>query len=72
LRGLVFALIFPRIHVVTKEEAEKAAGNFTNVIDSEYRLSTCKLTLLDLNNELSNIDLLLQHKQRLRKLSWDQ
>jgi hypothetical protein len=37
-------------------------------IASVYRLSACRLTLLELNKELLELDHLLQLKQRLRKL----
>jgi len=41
------------------EEAGGAASAFTASINSAYRLSTHKLTLSDLNNELSGLDHLL-------------
>jgi hypothetical protein len=49
-------------------EADKATRNFTASIASAYRLSTSKITLLDLNSDLPALYLLLRHKQRLRKL----
>jgi hypothetical protein len=49
-------------------EADKAASDFTASIASAYRLSTSKITLLDINNELPGLDQLLKYKQRLRKM----
>jgi hypothetical protein len=42
--------------------------DFTFSIASAYRLLTSKVTLSDINNDLPGLDLLLKHKQRLRKL----
>jgi hypothetical protein len=50
------------------EEVKKAASAFTTSIVSVYRLSTRKLTLSDLNNELQGLDHLLHFNWRLRKL----
>jgi hypothetical protein len=47
------------------EEDEKAAVTFTVCLYSEYNLSTRKLTVLDLNNELPSLDHLLRLKKKL-------
>jgi hypothetical protein len=44
------------------------ACDFTASIASAYRLSTSKVTLSDINNDIPGLDRLLKHKQRLRKL----
>jgi hypothetical protein len=62
-------LISARIEINSEGKAVKAKRNFTASISSEYRLSTIKVTLSDINNHhLPGLDLLLKHKQRLRKL----
>jgi hypothetical protein len=48
-------------------ETDKAARDFTAYIFAAYKLSTSKIALLDLNNDLPGLGL-LKHKQRLRKL----
>jgi len=63
-QSLASELIPPRIQIDTVEEGEKAAPAFIASIASANRLSTRKLTLSDLNNELSS----LQVKRRLWKL----
>jgi hypothetical protein len=52
----------------SKEEADKATRNFTASIASAYRLSTCKIILLDFNKDLPGMESTLKHKLRLRKL----
>jgi hypothetical protein len=42
-------------------EADKAARDFTASIASAYRLSTYKVTLSDINNDLTGLDHLLKH-----------
>jgi hypothetical protein len=49
-------------------EADKAARDFTASIVLACRLSTNKITLSDINNNIPGLDRLLKHKQRLRKL----
>jgi hypothetical protein len=49
-------------------DVDKAARDFTDSIASVYRLSTSKVTLSDINNDLPVLDHLLKHEQRLRKL----
>jgi hypothetical protein len=58
-RSSASELIFPRIHTDTIEEVEKAASNLT-ASTAWHKLSTCKHTLSDLNNELPGLDHLLQ------------
>jgi hypothetical protein len=65
---LASELISPKIKIKSGVEANKAARDFSASIASAYRLSTSKITLLDLNNDLPGLDRLLKHKQRLRKL----
>jgi hypothetical protein len=63
----LYRLLYPgSIH--SGVEAYKATRDFTASIASAYRLSTSKITLWDINNDLPGLDLLLKHKQRLRKL----
>jgi hypothetical protein len=50
------------------DDAETAVRNFAASIASAYRLSTYKITIPDLNEELPELDRLLQLKHRLRKL----
>jgi hypothetical protein len=49
-------------------EADKAARDFTAFNASACRLSTGKVTLSDIHNDLPWLDRLLKHKQKLRKL----
>jgi hypothetical protein len=64
-RSLSSDLVSLRIQI---DAAERAACNFASSIASAYRLSTRKITLSKLNNELPELDLLLQLKRKLRKL----
>jgi hypothetical protein len=61
-QSLASELISPKIEVKSWVEADKAARDFAAFIASAYRLSTCKTTLLDLNNDLPGLDRLLRHK----------
>jgi hypothetical protein len=61
-------LISSKIQINSKEEAEKAARDVTASIPSAYRLTTSKITLLDLNKGIPALESLLKHKRRLRKL----
>jgi hypothetical protein len=65
---LASKLISPRIEINSGVEADKAARDFTESIASAYRLSTSKVTLLDINIDIPGLDHLLKHKRRLRKL----
>jgi hypothetical protein len=67
-QSLASELISPKIEVTSEAEADKGACDFTASISPAYRLSTSKITLLDLNNDLPGLDRLLKHKERLRKL----
>jgi hypothetical protein len=60
--------ISPETQIHTLEDAEKAARNFATSIASAYRLSTHKITLSELYEELPELELLLQLKHSLRKL----
>jgi hypothetical protein len=61
-------LISPKVEINSGVEADKAARDFTASIASARRLSTSKITLLDINNNLPGLDRLLKYKQRLRKM----
>jgi hypothetical protein len=61
-------LISPKLEINSGVEADKAARDFTASIASAYRLSTSKITLSDMNNDIPGLDCLLKEKQRLRKL----
>jgi hypothetical protein len=63
-RRLSSDLILYRIEINSGEEADKAARDFTA---SAYGLSTSKVTLSDLNNDLPGLYRLLKHKQKLQK-----
>jgi hypothetical protein len=49
-------------------EADKAASAFIASIASAYRLSTSKITLSELNNDLPGLDRLIKYTKRMRKL----
>jgi hypothetical protein len=61
-------LISPSTQIHTFEFAEETARIFTASKASAYRLSTHKITLSELNEELPELERLLQVKHRLRKL----
>jgi hypothetical protein len=67
-RSLASDLISPRSQIDTADDAKRAACNFAASTASAYRLSTRKITLSELNNELPELDRLLKFKWRLRKL----
>jgi hypothetical protein len=67
-QSLASNLISPRIEINSGVEAYKAARAFTASIASVYRLSTNKITLSELNNDLPGLDRLLKYKKRMRKL----
>jgi hypothetical protein len=56
-------LISPRIEINSRVEADKAAHAFTASIASAYRLSTSKITLSELNNDLPGLDRLLKDEK---------
>jgi hypothetical protein len=68
LQSLSSDLLSPRTQINSGIEANKAAHGFTAIIASSCRLSTSKITLLDLNRDLPGLDRLLKHKQKPRKL----
>jgi hypothetical protein len=61
-------IISPRVQIQSIEDAEETACKFTASIVSAYRLSTQKITLSDLKEELPELERLRQLKNRLRKL----
>jgi hypothetical protein len=67
-QSLASELISPKIEIKSRVEADKAAREFSASIASAHRLSTSRVTILDLNNDLPGLDRLFRHKQRLRKL----
>jgi hypothetical protein len=67
-QNLASDLISPRIEIKSGVKADKAARDFTASVASAYRLSTSRLTVSDLNNDLPGLDRLLSYKRRLRKL----
>jgi hypothetical protein len=67
-QSLVSDLISPRIQINTFDDAETTARNFAASIASAYRLSTHKITIPDLTEQLPELDRLLQLKCRLGKL----
>jgi hypothetical protein len=67
-QSLASNLISPRIEINSGVEADTATRDFTAFIASSYRLSTSKITLSELNNDLPGLDRLLKYKKRMRKL----
>jgi hypothetical protein len=67
-QNLASELISPRIEINSEVEADKATRDFTASVASAYRLTTSKVTLPNINNDISGLDRLLKHKRRLRKL----
>jgi hypothetical protein len=67
-QSLASDFISPRIQIRTVIDAERTACNFRASIASVYRLSTHKITLSKLYEELPELDRLLQLKRRLREL----
>jgi hypothetical protein len=67
-QSLISEFISPKIKINSGVEADKAAHNFITCIASVYRLSTRKITLLDMNNDLRGVDRLLKYMQRLREM----
>jgi hypothetical protein len=52
-------------------EADNVECNFRASVASAYRLSTSKITLSDINNDIPGLDQLLKHKRKRRK-SWQE
>jgi hypothetical protein len=67
-QSLVSNIIPPRVEINSGVEADKAACAFTASIASAYRLSTNKIILSDLNNDIPALDRLLRYKKKMRKL----
>jgi hypothetical protein len=67
-QSLASVIVSLRIEINLFTEADKAARYFAASIASAYRLSTETTTISDSNRGTSDIDQLLKHKQRLRKL----
>jgi oligoendopeptidase F len=70
-QSLASDLISPRTQNHTCEDAEERARNFaasTASTASAFRLSTNKISLSELNEELLELDRLPQLKHRLRRL----
>jgi hypothetical protein len=67
-QSLVSDLISPSTQIHTFKDAKETARKFTASMSSAYRLSTHKVTLSELNEELPELERLLQLKHRLRKL----
>jgi hypothetical protein len=66
--SLASNLISPRVEINSGVEADKEARAFTASIASTYRLSTNKITLSGLNNDIPGLDRLLRNKKKMRKL----
>jgi hypothetical protein len=62
------SLVSESIQINSGEDADKVARDFTAFISSVYRLPTSKITLSNLNKDLSGLESLLKHKQMLRKM----
>jgi hypothetical protein len=67
-QSLASNLISPRIKINLGAKTGKAASTFTVSLASAYGLSTSKITLSELNNDLPGLDRLLKYKNRTRKL----
>jgi hypothetical protein len=67
-QSLAPELISHKIVIKSGVEADKAGRDFSASIASAYRLSTSKITLLDLNSDVPGLDQLIRHKQKIRKL----
>jgi hypothetical protein len=70
--SLASNLISPRVKINSGVEADKAARAFTASIASAYRLSTNKITLSDLNNDVPGLDRLLRYKKNQETVARNQ
>jgi hypothetical protein len=61
-------LISPRTEINSRVEADKAVRDLTASVASAYRLSTSRVTLLELKNDLPGLDRVLNYEKELRKL----
>jgi hypothetical protein len=66
-QSLASALVSPRVEINLCIEADKAARDLAAFTASAYRLSTKTTTISDFNRGSSSLEILLKHKQRLRK-----
>jgi hypothetical protein len=66
--GFASALLSPRVEINSCIEADKAARDFAASIASAYRLSTKTTRISDRNRGSFNLEGLLKHRQRFRKL----
>jgi hypothetical protein len=70
-QSLVSNLISPRNEINSRVEADKAERALRANIASSYRLSTSKITLSELNNDLPGLNRLLRYYKTIRKY-WQQ
>jgi hypothetical protein len=68
VQSLAFKLITPKTEINSGAEADKATRGFTASIASAYRLSTSKVTLSDINNDLPGLDHLLKKQAEDTKI----
>jgi hypothetical protein len=67
-QNIASEIITPRVQIQSTEDAEDTARKFTASIASAYRLSTQKVTLSYLKEELPELERQRQLKNKLRKL----
>lgn len=67
-QGLAPDLVYRRIQITSAVEANKGTGDFTTCT---YRLSTNTITTIGTNRDLGGLGRRLKHKQRLRKLRYE-
>jgi hypothetical protein len=63
LQSIATDIVSPRIEINLGIESDKAVCNFTASVALVYQLSTTKLILLELNNDLPDLDHLLSTKR---------
>jgi hypothetical protein len=61
-QSLASELVSPQVKINSGVEVDKAARDFTASVASAYRLSTIKITLSDIHNDLPGLYHLLKHK----------
>jgi hypothetical protein len=59
-QSLTSELISPQVKINLGVDTDNATRDFTASVTSAYRLSTSKITLLDINNDLPGLDRLPQ------------
>jgi hypothetical protein len=67
-QSLASALVSSRVEINSCIEADKAARDFADSVASAYRLSIKTTIISDRNRASYSLEILLKHKQRLRKL----